>query len=172
MTKLTLSNEKINSHGGLGLAGKLIAKFCRFGEFFKVPAGNRSDRIADTDILTAQIGLLVQGRTHYDDIELFRQDQGSGFVDALGLKKVPAESTLRPRLKALATVATMKKLEGSNLALLKAHVPTALEINGRKYIPNGSVWKTTLFFLPRLVVVWRWNRPRELACKSRRAPTG
>jgi hypothetical protein len=136
MTKLTLSNEKINSHGGLGLAGKLIAKFCRFGEFFKVPAGSRSDRIADTDILTAQIGLLVQGRTHYDDIELFRQDQGSGFVDALGLKKVPAESTLRPRLKALATVATMKKLEGSNLALLKAHAPTALEINGRKYIPN------------------------------------
>jgi len=136
MTKLSLSNEKINSHGGLGLAGKLIAKFCRLSEFFKIPAGTRSDRIPDTDILTAQIGLLVQGRTHYDDIELYRQDQGTGFGDALGLKKIPAESTLRPRLQALATVATMKKLEGSNLALLKAHAPTPLEINDRKYLPN------------------------------------
>ena len=136
MAKLTLTNEKINSHGGLHLAGKLLSKFCRFTEFFKKPARTRSDRISDTDILTAQIGLLVQGRTHYDDIELFRQDQGTGFADALGLKTIPAESTLRPRLEALATKATMKKLEGSNLALLKAHTPTPLEINGRKYLPN------------------------------------
>lgn len=136
MTKLALTNEKINSHGGLGLAGKLITKFCRFADFFKIPAGSRSDRIPDADILTAQIGLFAQGRTHYDDIELFRKDPGAGFGDALGLKKIPAESTLRPRLEALATVATMKKLEGSNLALLKAHAPTPLEINGRKYLAN------------------------------------
>ena len=30
----------------------------------------------------------------------------------------------------------MQKLEGINLALLKAHAPSPLEINGRKYIAN------------------------------------
>ena len=58
-----------------------------------------------------------------DGIELFRQDQAAGFTETLGLKKIPAESTLRPRLEALATKATMKNFEGSNLELLKAHVP-------------------------------------------------
>lgn len=136
MTKLSLTDEKINSHGGLGLAGKILNKFGRLGEFFKTPAGTRSDRIAERDILASQIGLLVQGRTHYEDIELFRRDPGTGFAEAFGLRKIPAESTLRPRLEALATKATMKKLEGTNLALLKAHAPTPLEISGRKYIPN------------------------------------
>ena len=136
MTKLGLTNEKINSHGGLSLAGKLIARFCGLKGLFKEPVRARSDRISDADILTSQIGLLVQGRTHYDDIELFRQDGGAGFAEALGLSKIPSEATLRTRLEALATPVSLQKLEGVNLALLKAHAPTPLEINGRKYIPN------------------------------------
>jgi hypothetical protein len=136
MTKLQLTNEKINSHGGLSLAGKLIAKFCGLGKLYKAPIQSRSDRISDSHILTSQIGLLVQGRTHYDDIELFRHDQGTGFAEALGLEKIPSESTLRLRLEALAPPTTFQKLQGANLSLLKAHAPTPLEINGRKYIPN------------------------------------
>ena len=49
------------------------------------------------------LGLLVQGRTHYE---------------------------------ATKTKASMQKLEGINLALLKAHTPSPLKINGRKYIAN------------------------------------
>ncbi len=136
MIKLALTNEKINSHGGLTLTGKLISKYCRLKEFFKNPARTRSDRISDVDILVSQIGLLVQARTHYDDIELFRQDEGAGFAEALGIKEVPSESTLRQRLALLATKTSMRKLEGANLALLQNHRPSPLEINGRKYIPN------------------------------------
>lgn len=136
MTKLQLTNEKINSHGGLSLAGKLIANFCGLDKLFKAPLQSRTDRISDGHILISQIGLLVQGRTHYDDIELFRHDQGTGFAEALGLAKIPSESSLRLRLEALATPTTRQKLQGANLSLLKAHAPTPLEINGRKYIPN------------------------------------
>ena len=136
MTKLKLTNEKINSHGGLSLAGKLIARFCGLGTLFKEPLRARSDRISDAGILTFQIGLLVQGRTHYEDIELFRQDSGARFAQALGLSKIPSEPTLRSRIEALATPVALQKLLRANLALLKAHAPTPLEINGRKYIPN------------------------------------
>jgi Transposase DDE domain group 1 len=136
MTKLQLTKEKINHHGGLSLVGKLITNFCGLPALFREPTSARSDRISDVDILTSQIGLLVQGRTHYEDIELFRQDPGASFCEALHLKKIPAESTLRPRLEALATKATLVKLEGANLSLLKAHPPTPIEINGRKYLPN------------------------------------
>jgi len=133
MLKLSLSKEKINTLGGLPLIGGLLTRFGKIGDFFKEPTNARSDRISDADILTSQIGLFAQGRIHYGDIELFRQDHGSGFAEALGLNQIPAESTLRPRLAALAN---MTKLEGVNLSLLKAHNPTPLEINGRKYLPN------------------------------------
>ena len=136
MTQLALTNEKINAYGGLTLAGRLISKFCKLADFFKIPKGSRSGRIPDADILTSMIGLLVQGRTHYDDIELFRQDASQGFSEALDLEKIPSEATLRTRLGSLATKPSMQKLEGVNLALLKAHTPSPLEINGRKYIAN------------------------------------
>ncbi len=136
MTQLALTNEKINSYGGLTLPGRLLSKFCRLSNYFKDPKESRSDRISNADILTSMLGLLVQGRTHYEDIELFRQDDSQGFSEALNLNKIPSESTLRLRLEALATKASMQKLEGVNLALLKAHTPSPLEINGRKYIAN------------------------------------
>jgi len=136
MLKLSLSKEKINTLGGLPLIGGLLTRFGKIGDFFKEPTNARSDRISDADILTSQIGLFAQGRIHYGDIELFRQDHGSGFAEALGLNQIPAESTLRPRLAALANNTSLTKLEGVNLSLLKAHNPTPLEINGRKYLPN------------------------------------
>lgn len=136
MTQLALTNEKINSYGGLTLAGRLLSKFCKLKDFFKDPVGSRADRIPDADILSSMIGLLVQGRTHYEDIELFRQDSSQGFSEALDLEKTPSESALRTRLGSLATKPSMQKLEGVNLSLLKAHSPSPLEINGRKYIPN------------------------------------
>ena len=136
MTHLELTNEKINSYGGLTLSGRLLSKFCKLSDFFKDPTGSRSGRIPDADILTSMMGLLVQGRTHYEDIELFKQDASQGFSEALDLEKIPSESTLRTRLGSLATKPSMQKLEGVNLSLLKAHTPSPLEINGRKYIPN------------------------------------
>ena len=136
MLKLSLSKEKINALGGLPLIGRLLTRFGKIGDFFKEPNTSRSDRISDADILTSQIALFAQGRIHYGDIEFFRHDQGSGFAEALGLSQIPAESTLRPRLAALANNTSLTKLQGVNLSVLKAHKPTPLEINGRKYLPN------------------------------------
>jgi len=88
------------------------------------------------DILTTQIGLLCQGRTHYEDVELYRQDEAEGFSLSMGIEKIPSESTLRHGLEALAGEQSMCKIEGVNLAILKNHQISPLSINGRFYIPN------------------------------------
>lgn len=117
------------------MAGNLLSQVCDLSRFFREPGGARSDRISDVDILTAEIGLLVQGRVHYEDIELYRQGSGSGFAEALSLDTVPAESTLRTRLEGLARLETMRKLEGVTLALLRKHPPTPIDVEGILYIP-------------------------------------
>ena len=89
MTQLALTNEKINSYGELTLSGRLLSKFCRIENYFKDPKGSRSDRISNTDILTSMIGLLVQGRTHYEDIELFRQDE---IKSDMGIERFPSNN--------------------------------------------------------------------------------
>lgn len=136
MLKLSLTNEKINSYGGLNLTGSILTHHTPLDELFAKQQTYRSDRISDVDILKTQIGLLSQSRTHFEDVELFRQDEAESFRLSMGLKKIPSESTLRQRLKEIATVETMCKVEGVNLAILKNHQINPLVINGRSYIPN------------------------------------
>ncbi len=96
-----------------------------------------TDKITDANILRTQIGLLCQSRTHFEDVELFRQDESESFRLSTGINKIPSESTLRLRLKELAAVESMRKIEGVNLAILKRHQVTPLVINGRFYIPSN-----------------------------------
>lgn len=136
MLKLSLTNEKINSYGGLNLTGAILSNHTPISGLFSEQEKFRSDRISNADVLTTQIGLLCQGRTHFEDIELFRQDEAESFSLSMGIDKIPSESTLRQRLGELATKESMTKIEGVNLAVLKAHQISPLEINGRFYIPN------------------------------------
>jgi Transposase DDE domain group 1 len=141
MITLALTDDRINAQGGLNLIGKLLSRFCGFAERFPINAAHRSDRLCDADVLASSVGLLVQGRPHYEDIEFFRQPEqqarglGESFARSLGIKCVPSESVLRERLKTLATTATGAQLAAANLALIKAHEASALEVDGRFYIP-------------------------------------
>ncbi len=49
-------------------------------------------------ILKTEIALLCQGRTDFNDVELFRSD--AFFAEALGIKHTPSEPTLRQHLNA------------------------------------------------------------------------
>lgn len=154
MTTLTLTDDRINAQGGLHLIGTLIERHSGLRHAFGADAGKRSDRLSDADILISKLGLLVQGRSHYEDIELFRQPQPSKkqphereqpsaeqpsaehFAQSLRIKRVPSESILRQRLKALARdSAVTTQLDADSLALIRAHQPTALRVQGRRYIP-------------------------------------
>ena len=102
MIKLSFTNEKINAQGGLNLVGALLEKCSRVSELFKAKSARRSDRISDGDIIRTQIGLLSQARVHFEDVELFRQDEAEGFRLSMGIDKIPSESTLRQRIAELA----------------------------------------------------------------------
>ena len=134
--KLSLTNERINAQGGLNLAGSILSYHTPLAKLFAKRLPARSDKISDVDILTTQIELLCQGRTHYEDVELYRQDEAEGFSLSMGIGKIPSEPTLRHGLEALAGDQSMCKIEGVNLAILKNHQISPLAINGRFYIPN------------------------------------
>ena len=136
MIKLSLTNEKINSYGGLNLTASILSHHTSLDNLFAEHQAHRADKIADVDILKTQIGLLCQARTHFEDVELFRQDEAESFGLSLGINKIPSEPTLRLRLKELATIESMRKIEDINLSILKHHQILPLTVNGRSYIPN------------------------------------
>jgi hypothetical protein len=93
MTTFALTDDRINAQGGLHLIGKLIERHSGLRQAFPRDVTKRSDRLSDADILIAQLGLLTQGRTHYEDIELFRaaadSTQGEHLAQCLSLAQVP-----------------------------------------------------------------------------------
>lgn len=141
VTILALTDDRINAQGGLHLIGTLIERHSGLRCAFGADPGKRGDRLSDADILISQLGLLVQGRSHYDDIELFRQpkeseSQQEHFAQSLRLKRVPSEAILRQRLKALAREeAVAARIDADSLALIRAYGPAALSVQGRRHIP-------------------------------------
>ena len=95
------SKEKLTSHSGLAFVGGLIQKSnlktnidaVKFGSFYK-------GSYLDSDIACSMIGLLSVGKTDFDDIEFFREDQY--FALSLNLSKdiAPSSPTIRQRLDA------------------------------------------------------------------------
>ena len=140
MPTLALTPDRINAQGGLNLIGKLIDCHSGLRSSFAVDPARRSDRISDADILISELGLLVQGRTHYEDIELFRlpkdHREEEHFARSLGLDRAPGGAILRQRLDELASdPAVAAQLDADNLALIKAYGADALTVQGRRYIP-------------------------------------
>ena len=133
--ELSLTNERINAQGSLNLTGSILSYHTPLARLFAKRLSARPDKISDVDILTTQIGLLCQGRTHYEDVELYRRDEAKGFSLSMGIEKIPSEPTLRHGLEALAGEQSMCKIEGVNLAIFKDHQISPLSINGRFYIP-------------------------------------
>jgi len=113
--------------GGLVLAGE-ISRACGL-------ASIRSMKQFCIKALISMFGLLVQGRTSFEEIALYRKDKL--FQSALNLTRVPAKETLRLYLEKLARLgsAIPTAIRACNARLLSKVTITPLAIDTRHYIP-------------------------------------
>ena len=94
------TDEILVSHSGLALAGALLQGTGIQKRSNGIRLGDRKrPEVSHGDVLTSMIGLLCLGKPDFEAIEAFRED--GFFRQALGLKKVPSEGTLRQRLDEL-----------------------------------------------------------------------
>jgi len=96
MFTITSTSERVNSVGGLALAGEVSKRFGLGSGLAFREEGRRADRVADGDVAAMMMGLQVQGRNDFEDIELFRDDPM--FSTALDLPTVLSAASLRQRL--------------------------------------------------------------------------
>ena len=126
------TDEILTSNGGLAVAGALI-KSLKIGRGLdKIRITSDEPEISNQDVLRSYIGLLVMGRTNYEDIELFRND--GMFRIMLDIKKVPSSETLRQRFDA-AHGAFDEAMMQFNVALLKKCRISMVAVDSGKYIP-------------------------------------
>lgn len=95
------SDEIITTHSGLTLAGLLLDK-TNLGKRLnatQLPEMGTPD-ISNRDVAYSYLGLLCQGKSDFDHIEPFREDEF--FSIALQLRDVPSSPTLRQRLNTAA----------------------------------------------------------------------
>jgi len=134
---IATTNEQINAQGGLILVGKILDRACKWIECMNPFKGASNQQFTDSDILKTTVGLLSQGRTHFSDTELFRQEESQIMAHALDLNGQPSEATFRQRFNDLAKLDTVTAaLEQANQNLLKTVNPTPLLVGGRPYIAN------------------------------------
>lgn len=145
MIPLQQTNDSVNSHGGLNLVGKLIAKFCPLDKLFTPQKKERSDKFSLIDAIRSQIGLIAMGRTQYEDIESFRESNEDGktktgqesFAQSMGTAYVPSEAVMRNAMKTLAESGdqTLDKLEQCSLNILKERPIASSTHAGWTYVP-------------------------------------
>jgi len=96
---LEQSDESLTTHSGLALVGLLLNKVqlsSRLNE--TVFAELKNPDISHADVVISDLGLLTQGKSDFEHIEPFREDDF--FALALGCQHVPSAPTLRQRLDA------------------------------------------------------------------------
>lgn len=90
-------SEALESNGGLVLAGKILAGLNLDGRLNGIAIKNMLEpKITNADVVRAYFGLLVLGKTNYEDIEQYRH--AGYFRRALGIKRAPSAETLRQRM--------------------------------------------------------------------------
>lgn len=127
--KVTIKSttERLENIGGMLVAGEISR------------AAGLSDvscrRPTTTSALQCQFGLLVQGRTAFEDIELFRHNEL--FRTSLNLPMVFAPETIRLYLEDLAQESTslLPQLRRVNENLLAKATLTPLTLGNRQYLP-------------------------------------
>ena len=117
--------ERLESNGGLVLGGKILSglELDRRANGIVID-GALEPKISNADVLRSYFGLLIMGRTNYEDIELYRHD--GYFRRALGIKRVPSSGTLRQRLDG-AEGRFDVVLKEANAGLLNAAVLTPMK---------------------------------------------
>ncbi len=133
--KIEQGTELVNSVGGISLVGKLLEKIDFRKEIIENFEGTRGQKRRTADVLTSWIGLLSQGRTDYNDIELFRGDDF--FSTALNVSHIYSSSRFQEISEDIATSETENVLKGLNLAQLQniEFGKIRLEEYGTEYIP-------------------------------------
>jgi hypothetical protein len=130
--KIAQGKEKINSIGGLALIGLLLERSGLKNEIQKTGAGSSREVKRISNVLSQAVGLISQGRTDYNDIELFRDDEL--FRDALEVEKVYSEASLRQRLDEYAGTYD-EAIKRSSLSLLGQVSFGTIKTKYGEYIP-------------------------------------
>lgn len=120
------TTEQLESVAGLALAGEII----RASRLFTSADNNRSFG----NVLVSMVGLLVQGRNSFEEIDLFRYN--AFFKRTLGISYVPARETLRLYLEKIAALENISEsIRDCNTTILKQIVLEPIEVQGRNYLP-------------------------------------
>ena len=137
------SEAVLTSHSGMALVGLLLERYAHLDRHVSDHLPHCRG-IAHADIIRTYLGLLCQGK---NDFEAVRALQGDTFFEqALGLRQLPSEPTLRQRLDEHATAFTAA-LDRANVDLLAtAGVPLsplvtghiALDIDGSPFDNSGT----------------------------------
>jgi len=125
--------ERLESNGGLVLGGKILSGLDLDRRVNGIVIdGALEPKITNADVLRSYLGLLILGRTNYDDIELYRHD--GYFRRALGIKRAPSSGTLRQRLDGAEGRFDLV-IKEANVGLLNAAALTPLKTERGEYLP-------------------------------------
>lgn len=96
------SDEVLTTHSGLALIGLLLEKTELSSRLNDIPVPDRTyTEISNRDVAYSYLGLLCQGKSDFDHIEPFREDEF--FPEALQVTHVPSSPTLRQRFDLVAS---------------------------------------------------------------------
>ncbi|MEI6422796.1 MAG: transposase, partial [Lentisphaerota bacterium] len=126
------TNEILTSTGGLVVVGSLMKSLKIGASLNKIRISGGEPAISNQDVIRSYLGLLMMGRTNYEDIELFRDD--GIFRIMLDIKKVPSAGTLRQRFDAAQGAFDGEMLKFHVVILKKCPLSMVLVDSG-KYIP-------------------------------------
>lgn len=128
-------DETYISHAGLALVGLCLNRFTSLAKRLAEVAPLLSG-ISHADVVRSYVGLLSIGKSDYEAVTGFRGDHS--FMEALALKDVPSEGTLRQRLEEHAerfkTVVNycvtefIKRSEALITPLATGHVPLDIDV--------------------------------------------
>jgi hypothetical protein len=127
---ISTTDEVLIPQAGLGLVGALLqdTKLRQRIDAINVEGYLRPE-VKHGDVVAAAIGLLCLGKSDFNDIDAFREDEF--FRQALGLHQIPSEPTLRQRLDAMRDACGPILREESALLLRK---------HARKLTPCHGQW--------------------------------
>lgn len=117
--KVELTDNHLNNNSGLVIIGQLLNRINFDEQVEQLPASSRNYNISNAEILRSYIGLLALGKTTFEAIENYRNDQY--FKQALNLANVPSCSLLRQRIEILSTKTVEQFILNINQQILKAY---------------------------------------------------
>ncbi|MGL1932413.1 MAG: IS1380 family transposase [Desulfotalea sp.] len=130
--KIEQSSEKINSAGGMALVGALLDKSGLNETLDAIQTGKGRPVYSNSLIVRSYFGLLCQGRTAFDDLNIFKNNEF--YADSLNIKGLASIERIRQRLDEGAGLfdSSIRKV---NLALLSNQQFSRVKTQLGSYIP-------------------------------------